>query len=288
MRFILIIIVTLVFVLFILLNFIGCKKDALRATEPFYFNIPAVSVYTTPTQGTTSNKITDIWIYENGNFKGVYPIGRTIPLLSNPSKLRFFAGIKNNGIYETAIYYPFYAPIDMDTSANANTIVTKNLKFNYKSGINFFWIEDFENFGGTSGVTIIQGSGSTNNLILLDKTVNPSADVFEGNKCMLITMDNAHPYTYLISAQTYSLSSSACYLEMNYKCNQSFDVGLYTSYTTKSVISLNPTSSWNKIYIELTPFVGSLIGSSVGIYFQAGQVESTPQILIDNIKIISY
>lgn len=272
-----------------------CNKSKLRAPDPFYLNIQDVSVNTLSGQGTSHHKITDIWVYENGQYKGAYPIGRNIPITSNPAQLQLFAGIKNNGMAATRIIYPFYDPIELDTNAEVNTIVYKSLKFNYRSNINFRLVEDFENFGGINGVTIIKGTGSDTNVAILDKTTNPTADVFEGNKCMIIAVDDNHSYAYLISANTYFLSFDRTYLEMNYKCNQAFEIGIYNSQSTKSVITLNPTETWNKIYIDLTPYLSSLFGvtstnNSIGIYFKALKATTISQgeILVDNLKLISY
>lgn len=267
----------------------------MRAPAPFYLNVNAVSVNTLSGQGTADHKITDIWVYENGQYKGAYPIGRNIPITVQPARLKLFAGIKNNGMSATRIIYPFYAPIEFDTNAEINSIIYKSLKFNYQSGINFRWVEDFENFGGIGGVTIIKGTGSDTNVVILDKSTNSNADVFEGNKSMLIAVNANRPYAYLISANTYFLSFYGTYLEMNYKCNQAFEIGIYNSQSIKSVITLNPTSTWNKIYIDLTPYLSSLFGStstsnSIGIYFKVTKATDISQgeILIDNIKLISY
>ncbi|HPQ09036.1 MAG TPA: hypothetical protein PK995_07385 [Bacteroidia bacterium] len=272
-----------------------CNKSKLKAPVPFYLNIPSVSVYTVSGQGTTNHKITEIWIYENGQFKGVYPIGRNIPITSQPARIKMFAGIRKDGLSALRIIYPFYAPIEIDTTANENQILYRSLSFNYKSGINFKWMEDFENFGGIGGITIVKGTGSDTNLIILDKSVNPSADVFEGNKCMKIVTDANRPYAYLVSANTYTLSYDATYLELNYKCNQSFEIGLYSGVLVKSVITLVSTNGeWNKIYLDLTPYLSLMGGTStnnnIGIYFKVTKESSVSQaeILMDNIKLISY
>lgn len=279
----------------IILLFAQCTKSKLQAPAPFYVNVPAVSVHTVSGQGTNQHKITDIWVYENGQFKGVYPVGRNIPFEAPSARIKFFAGIKKDGLSAVRIIYPFYAPVDIDTSAEVNQIIYRPLSFSYKNGIYFKWIEDFENFGGIGGITITKGTGSDTNVVILDKSTNPSADVLEGNKCMLIALDAAHPYAYLTSANTYTLSYNGTYLEMNYKCNQLFELGLYSGALIKSVISLVSTSGeWNKIYIDLTPYLSTMGGTatnnSIGIYFKVHKANDVaqPQVLIDNIKLISY
>lgn len=272
-----------------------CNKSKLRAPAPFYLNISSVSVNTVSGQGTSNHEISEIWVYENGQYKGAYPAGRNIPITSQPAKIKLFAGIKKDGLSAVRIIYPFYAPVEIDTTAEVNQIVYRPLSFQYKSGINFKWVEDFENFGGTGGITIIKGIGSDTNVNILDKGVNPAADVFEGNKCMLIAVDSYRPNAYLISANTYTLSYDATWLELNYKCNQTFEIGLYSGSLTKSVINLISTSGkWNKIYLDLTPYLSSLGGTAtnntIGIYIRALKAADVPEgnILIDNIKLISY
>lgn len=274
---------------------ISCNKAKLKAPAPFYINVPSVSVYTLSGQGTAHHKITDIWVYENGQYKGAYPVGRNIPITSQPAKIKLFAGIKKDGLSAVRIIYPFYAPIEIDTTAEVNQIIYRPLSFQYKTGINFKWLEDFESFGGTGGITIVKGTGSDTNVVILDKGTNPSADVFEGNKSMLIAVDNNHSYAYLTSANTYTLSYDGTYLEMNYKCNQTFEIGLYSGVLTKTVISLISTSGeWNKIYIDLTPYLSLLGGTStnnsIGLYFKVIKASDVSQgeIKIDNIKLISY
>lgn len=272
-----------------------CNKSKLRAPAPFYLNISSVSVNTVSGQGTSNHEISEIWVYENGQYKGAYPIGRNIPITSQPAKIKLFAGIKKDGLSAVRIIYLFYAPIEIDTTAEVNQIIYRPLSFQYKSGINFKWVEDFENFGGIGGITIIKGIGSDTNVNILDKGVNPAADVFEGNKCMLIAVDSYRPNAYLISANTYTLSYDATWLELNYKCNQTFEIGLYSGSLTKSVINLISTSDkWNKIYLDLTPYLSSLGGTptnnTIGIYIKALKANdvSVGNILIDNIKLISY
>lgn len=277
------------------LIFTQCNKSKLQAPAPFYLNVPSVSVYTLNNQGTSNHKITEIWVYENGQYKGAYPIGRNIPITSTSAKLKLFAGIKKDGLSAVRIIYPFYAPVEIDTNVRVNEIIFRPLSFQYKTGIHFKWLEDFENFGGIGGITIIKGTGSDTNLIIIDKSNNPSADVFEGNKCMLIAVDNNKPYAYVQSANTYTLSYDATYLEINYKCNQTFEIGLFSGILTKSVINLISTSGkWNKIYIDLTPYLSLLGGTptnnSIGLYFKVYKANDVSQgeILIDNIKLISY
>ena len=71
--------------------------------DDFIFNI------SNNNQGTNSEKITDAWIYVNGNLEGVYELPATIPLHYEGLKnLVIYPGIKRNGIAADRKKYPFY------------------------------------------------------------------------------------------------------------------------------------------------------------------------------------
>ena len=64
-------------------------------------------------QGTSSEKITDAWIYLNGNLEGAYELPATIPLhYEGIQELSIYPGIKRNGISADRKKYPFYTQFD--------------------------------------------------------------------------------------------------------------------------------------------------------------------------------
>jgi len=122
------------FAIFLLILFIGCNKEKQKAPEAFFIKPESANIAVTSTlQGTSSCKITDIWYYVNGKFKGAFPIGNMFPIPSTgPTELAFFPGIKNNGISATRGPYEFYSPIFIDTSVSPGTIVKRIFKFRFK------------------------------------------------------------------------------------------------------------------------------------------------------------
>ena len=84
------------------------------------------------------------------------------------------------------------------------------------------------------------------------------------------------------------------FMEINYKNNQDLLVGLrsyYSGASTKEdqVITLRPSESWNKVYINLTRQVSSQISASnFRVFFQTTKPSGSEplEILIDNFKII--
>jgi hypothetical protein len=84
---------------------------------------------------------------------------------------------------------------------------------------------------------------------------------------------------------------------MNYRCNEQFYVGVYSYKSSGEQIAqlqtliINPSESWNKIYVNLTPEVANLVNvnaSKYKIYFGAVKRPdvSSLEIYLDNIKLI--
>ena len=277
----------------LILFFYGCSKEKLKAPDAYFFRVNTVDVaVTTPSiQGTTSNKITDLWLYVNGNYRGAYPVGSLLPIACyGPAKIQIFPGIKNNGISATRQPYEFLAPVVIDTTLNDGNYVTRNLIFNYKNSAVFHWNEDFEGFGTITGISMRRSpySGADTGFSVL----NGNPNVFEGAKCILMSgMTGATDVAQIESnAQfTLPLSGAPVYLEINYKCNQPFEVGVYGNVEYKPVNIINTSYTWNKIYIQLTAAVSTVpLYAQYGIYLRAIHETDNPEIYIDNLKVISY
>jgi hypothetical protein len=279
----------------LLLIFTACSKlkDKQKAPEAFFMQSEAVAVSTTTLQGTQSHKITDLWYYVNGQYKGAYPTGNIFPVASTgPTQLTVYAGIKNNGISTTRLPYEFYEPLVIDTAIDPGKLVKRNFTFKYKSGTKFNLVEPFEGFGSVSGTSIKVSNNSDTTFQILDKTSNPSADVFEGNKCMYFAVDNVSKIAQFETTVAYNLpkSGQAVYLELNYKCSQPFDVGVFSGSSFQYAGTVNTSPEWNKIYIQLSTAVSSLPNTSCQLYIRTlfnGEA-SYQQFWIDNIKILSY
>lgn len=274
--------------LFFLLLF-SCKKTKLKIEEPAYLYIPYYDVHYSSTYanggpGTTSHKFTDVDVSVNGTNIGVFPVPATIPIQeSGANRISIKPVIKVNGV---STVRSDYAPIKLiDTVLNLaggqKTTFIPDFDY-YPSGVTFYWVEDFE-FAGSSLV------GDT--AIKLQ-----SEEKFEGNRAVKIELRNGQT---ICTAQSSSLlplptSSQMLYLEVNYKCNHKFTVGLVnSSYTdVREVGGANASEEWNKIYFFLTPAASGLpTYPSYFVYFNfssSGYTGSdTPKLYIDNIKVVS-
>lgn len=278
-----------IFLLFLL--FIGCNKEKQKAPDAFFIKPESVTlaISDASVQGTASHKITDIWYYINGKFKGAFPIGSMIPVPSSgPVQLAFFPGIKNNGISYTRQPYEFYQAIYVDTTVSPGTIVKRNFEFRYKTDTQFKWLENFEGFGTTAGISIKNSNNTDTTFAISTPT---TMGVFEGSKCLYFAVDDVKRIAQFESTFPFALPKfgAAVYLEMNYKCTDAFEVGVYSGTQYAYVAGVNASPEWNKIYIQLTSGVSSLTGNC-GWYVHALKTSNgdKSEFWIDNIKIVSF
>src|SRR5688572_15027996 len=133
-------------ILFSLCLTTSCKKHV-PSKEIFLIKAGNVKVKTSFGQGTSSHKITDLWLYVNGQFQGAYPVGNAMPIISEgkPVTINVMAGIKNNGISDTRIPWSFYNILTFDTLVESGKTIERAFTFDYRSATTFTWNETFEN-----------------------------------------------------------------------------------------------------------------------------------------------
>lgn len=276
--------------LVVLINLVllpSCKKHV-PSDATFFIKPSIVSVKTTTTQGSGSHKITDLWLYVNGKFQGVYPVGNLLPIISNGDnvKINIFGGIKNNGISNTRLYWPFYDFITLDTLVENGKTIEIPITFKYLPSTTFAWIEDFD---AQAGVSMIKSANAENHTDTTWKYAAP-ANCFQG-KSAEIGLNGASKQAFLESSIGYPMpqSSANVYLEINYKCNQQFEVGVLSGITPKSTVFVAPSDTWNKIYIQLADAVNRQpTSTNQKVYFRLVSTSDNPnpKMFLDNIKLV--
>lgn len=275
------------FFLLIFFSFFSCKKQYAPANDAYFINTNSVQVAVQPGQGFGSHKITDLWLYTNGFFRGVYPIGSKMPIMLSNGKavIDVFAGIKNNGISETRLAWNLYEPIKLDTIVPAGANIVRNFTFKYKSGVIFKWLEDFE----SAGYSLIKSSISDTTF----KVHTGDADVFEGTKSIEFGLSGSALTAQLESAATHSLpvggESQSLYLEVDYKCNTEFEVGVISNGAYFNAVKINPKDSWNKIYVQLSTAVSTdntTPYKKIVFRLLRNATISEQKVFLDNIKLV--
>ncbi len=287
-----------IFTLFIIVTLsllAGCSKTTIDEI-PSYIAIDTTSINVASLQGTASQKISDTWVYADNELIGAFEVPTQFPVLKNgSSELSIFAGIRLNGINETRAPYPFYEKISRTVNLEREKITDLgHLKFLYVVGTKFAWQEDFEQ----ANLSIDSTARSEVNLVRTRMTSELAAAFpFETNEwaAKIVIPDDSLVFE-CASHDSYKLptTGTSVFLEMNYKSNNSFTVGLIVNGSVtsqKSVLVINPSETWNKIYINLTPSVSASSGAtSFKVFLSAMKNTNVPkaEIYFDNFKLLHF
>ncbi len=252
---------------------------------PAYLQVDNVTLSTNSGQGSASHKITDVWIDADNAAQGVYEIPKVFPLLNNGATyLIISAGILDNGISSTRAIYPFYYPDTLTLDLEATKVYKLTPHFSYRTNVKFSFIEDFE-----AGNLFSLIAGDTG-LIRTSATAN----VFEGNFSGYIYLDSSHNLYEGRTTTSFTISrGSPVYVELNYKCDQPFEVGIYgttdVGHTSLYKWNINPKDTWNKIYLNMGQDVLSMDATSIQIQIRAvfDNTQDSGHIYLDNIKLVS-
>lgn len=266
--------------------FLSCNLINPPEGIPTFIKVDTFSFSVLPGQGTSSTKITDVWVFGENSIVGAYEMPKTFPVIDfGPTQMIFGAGIWDNGISATRVEYPFYYPdtITLDLQPGETLMFTPH--FTYRPAAKFYFIEDFE-----AGNLFNQLSGDTNMI-----RITEAANVFEGGGSGVISLDADHQFYEGRTAASYTLpKGQPVYLEMNYKCDQVFEVGLYGTQLVTTVFyykwNVNPKDQWNKIYLNMGNDVNLLGADTYQILIRANYDHSgtATHIYLDNIKLVSF
>lgn len=264
---------------------------------PSYLHISGFDVQTAIGQGTASYKISDVWVYVDDQLIGAYELPATVPVLAKGSqKIHLRPGIQLNGISATRAIYPMYNSIVLTANLEPGKILNidsiSDRILTYHPDVLFPWNargqEDFED-GGIS----IDSTGNSQTRIIRSSDV-----VFEGNYSGKIEL-NSTVTTFegkSTNAFVLPLQGNYTFIELNYKCNNSFHIGYYVNTKDgfsilRKMIEIFPKENWNKIYINLTPYV-SIETNPEDFNIWIGATKNpgveNPEIYLDNIKLLHY
>jgi hypothetical protein len=271
----------------------GCDIWSDKPGVPYEISVSSFDLVTTQDQGTSSNNINEVWVYTETDVLGVFPIPASIPFITDASvgvsNLVIQAGIRVNGISATRKPYPFYKAMELEVENIPGGSMTVDFTSNYIESAQIILAEDFE-----SANRFEANNTSTAEVV---RTVDPYF-VFEGDASglILLTEDQNHVAS-TTQEQLYNLPQSGpVFLEFNYRCDNSFAVGLEAlggfNPQRTPIIVLNPTGEeWKKMYLDLGPLVLST-PSAFGYELTLDAIldigEETGYVVVDNFKLVHY
>ena len=274
----------------------GCTKMEGGHTIPSYLKIDSVFIDTYyPVEGSSSQEITDVWVYVDDQQVGVFELPALFPVLkSGNHRLEIRPGIKLNGISSTRVPYPFYKPVIYD---NFNFVPDSVMSLGviqteYQENIRFAWMEDFEG----SSISIIESSSSDTTIEKTQPVNSPEAFLSENSGYsgkIVLTSEKPVFWGYSFNAFDLPRSVKPVLLEVNFKTNNSMVVGVLSNspngYKWDDLVYLNHSEEWNKIYINILPTTSRYPNAyDFKIYFRAAIEPGLDKgvIYIDNIKLI--
>lgn len=279
-----------------LLALTGCKDEpeqipAYLRIEPFTVNAEG---------GAGWQKITDGWLYVNGEFLGAYTLPATVPALAEgESEVIVFPGVKENGITSLPNIYPFLTRFEQNMVLTPAQTTAVQPVTAYDATAVFPWEPDRTTFDGTSSIVLENRDGDPLN----DFQITTDG-AFAGNS-ILLAVDTAHT---LIDIATESLSLPATFenpvwLELHYSADVPFTLALLgqngnLNEVVQTIYAFAPTENkgWNKIYFNLADFLIVMRQEKYRLFFrvslprdeQGQPTQTSGEVRLDNIRLLHF
>ncbi len=279
-------------ILFVACCLLLASCDIINPDEPTpsYLHINNIQLKTDYSiEGTASHNITDAWVYVDNDLIGMYELPATLPVLKKGvQNIKVRAGIKQNGISDTRVFYPFYDFYDTTRQLSPLKVDTLQPVVEYldQNKITFAWIEDFESGNSIEKV----GSPAT-----IERTPSGASPDFLKNWVGKITLNSSADEFFGQSLQQFPQpdNNKEVYLELNYKCSHEFSVGITGEINGKQrsqlKVTINEKNYWNKIYIDFSKEIQQYTGD-YKIIFSTRKPDSisSAEIYLDNLKLIHF
>jgi hypothetical protein len=280
------------FISFLLIMFgfsnYGCSLFEPDSPAASYIHIDSISLTTNDTsQGSSANRILDVWVIYDNQYLGTFPLPADIPLMGEGNhSVILKGGIIENGISGIRSAYPKYSSFEKTLSLTIGENITLQPTVSYISSATFPQLENFDD----ASLSLVTTSGGNAQL-----SITPANDpnAFEQNSGWAILSDSNQTFE-VASATPFALPfSTPSYLELNYKTECDFTIGVYVT-TNLSVVKAEllhviKTSTWKKIYVNLSTLGAvSTEGIDYKIYLRAVKppAQSIANLYFDNLKIV--
>lgn len=278
----------LLFLFFSIISFSACEVINPAEPVPAYLKIDSLHLQTDyNTQGSATSSFTDVWVVVNNTYLGTYEYPGTYPVIGDgAAKISLRAGIVVNGVNSNRAPYLKVLPYDTTVQLGSNQTINLQARFNYLPGTIFAQLEDFDD----ASISLVSNGGSSAQLNI---TSSGDPDAFENNSGSVL-LDENHSYFEVASSDTFQLLHTVpVFIELNYKCESEFSIGLYVNTAAGVVdyplVGVRASSVWKKIYVNATELNGVVPeGLAYKVYLRAqkpGNFNSS-RIFFDNLKVL--
>lgn len=267
----------------------GCDDFRNPDQIPAFLYIDHPEKIVTSDQGSSSNRITEAYVYINDEFLGAYAFGRSFPFLNTgPTKITIFSGIRMNNLDEQTNIYNIYARYEETIDLQPGETDTIRPEVRYSSAADFVLVDNFE--GTSIFKEDLDGNPGT--------FMGASTDVvFEGNQSGVLTVDAENSVAEVGTEDVYTnlKRGSPVFMELDFKGETSLFIGIigYDGVNQPQrfyKLQLFPRDNWTKVYVELTDEIFELRKEAYQFVLMAiysSEVNKEVQrVYVDNVKII--
>ena len=256
---------------------------------PMYFNFEEVNLETNADQGVNSHNIKDVSVYADGFSIGVYNLPVSVPVLNTDESLKLdvLAVVRNNGIASNPIEYPFYKSLAYEFDFEAGQSMDLPLTFEYAEQAKIINVADFEvsntltvDIDGDSDIDFIRSSDTPYGSFAGKITTTADSPIFVKSSFNRINRED--------------VLNGPVFLELDYRNTIDFNVGI-VRYEPGNfevpffIVGLVEQEEWNKVYIELTPYLGDDIIEEFTIMIGSSpQDTSLGTVEIDNVRLVHF
>ena len=251
------------FLSLLLLLALACSVE--KSTIPSYVYIKKFKINTDLLiQGDTSQDIVDVWLFQNNEFKGSFGLPTYIPITEkDKNNIKLRAGVKRSGQDDQRLNYLMFT--DYDTILPLNDLGSDTISpvVSYLPNCKFPLLQDFD---GNSSFFTIENKKTGDSIAKINDL---DAWKLNNNSAKFILSDSTYQLFY-ISKELNNLPGNgvSLYLEVDYKCNDQFFIGLYVNPLVGDskrypVLTTNSTNGkWKKLYLDLATEVGTEIAKT--------------------------
>ncbi len=271
----------------------GCKDEpeqipAYLRLEPFVINEPG---------GADWHKITEGWLYVNGEFLGAYTLPSTVPVLTaGESEVILFPGVKENGLRLTPNIYPFMLRYETTLSPVPPATAVVQPVTEYSPSVIF----PFNGRGDFDDASTLQFENRDSDTATTYTITDIGA--FAG-KSLRMQVDTAHPLVTIASEKVELPTTAAqeVWLELHYNADMPFLLTLLSTTSSSGEIAqtvylFNETEGWNKIYLNLTEFLVVSLQEEYQLAFRASlprddqgkYTQNSGTVMLDNIRLVHF
>lgn len=282
-----------------LLGLNSCDIINPEETIPSFIYIEPFEFEAGPIEGTENQVFPYVQVLIGTENLGFHSVPSRIPLLlEGPQSIDLFPGISENGISSLTNVYNMIKFNQVEVDLEPTKVDTIQVTYSYKENLVFPIVEPFE-----SELHVFREDLDGDNFTKIELIPE---DAFEGNRSARITINKEHPSFDVASERMATLppDGTLVYLEMNYKAENIFSVGVFWTSLAEGRRSsftnfINPKEDWNKIYLNFSDIFDFIngqqgvtdwqIGISARIPIVDGELEDVERnVWFDNIKLIHF